>query len=60
MKKFYTDEELFNSAYQKKNKYYLDKDGVYWERESLFNIIEEVLNQSFYKKEHFNENNSSR
>ena len=58
MKKFYTDEELFNSGYQKENKYYLGKDGVYWERESLFNIIEEILNQSLYKKECSNENNS--
>lgn len=43
--KYYTDEELFKSFYSKKNKYFMDKSGVYWDRQILFDVIEEIVNE---------------
>ena len=43
--KYYTDEELFKSLYSKENKYFMDKNGVYWDRQILFDIIEEIVNE---------------
>jgi hypothetical protein len=43
--KDYTDEELFKSLYSKENKYFMNKNGVYWGRQILFDIIEEIVNE---------------
>ena len=43
--KYYTDEELFKSLYSKENKHFMDKNGVYWDRQILFDIIEEIVNE---------------
>lgn len=51
MKQFYSDEELLNSVYQKKNKFYMDKNGVYWDRQILCDIIEEVLQEVLQKED---------